>query len=81
MDQQKNPSRVAEFWAAPDAALFDQKAVAQVISRSEAWCERTRHIGGGPKFLKLGGSVRYQKSDVVQWLSQFRAVSSTAEYQ
>lgn len=40
--------------------------------------EKKRITGDGPKFLKLGRSVRYREEDLEEWLSA-RVVSSTSE--
>jgi hypothetical protein len=84
MDNQRadeTARRVAQFWAAPNEALFAQKEIAPAIKKSEAWCERARICGGGPKFLKLGRGVAYRKADVVAWIDRHTPVGSTSEYQ
>lgn len=40
--------------------------------------ERFRLTGEGPKFLKLGGAVRYRRPDLDAWLDA-RAIRSTSE--
>lgn len=37
-----------------------------------------RTAGTGPRFVKVGGSVRYRRSDVDAWLEK-RTISSTSE--
>jgi hypothetical protein len=45
------------------------------------WLERKRWSGGGPDFVKAdGGQVRYQYSDLMQYMVS-RKKSSTAQYQ
>lgn len=73
-------SAVNRFWGSPDEALFFQPEIAQVLRKSEPWLERARSYGGGPKFLKLGRSVRYRKSDVLAWINSHAPVGSTSEY-
>lgn len=79
--QESDDQLVARFWAAPGEALFGQSVIAPVLDMSEQWCERARFCGGGPKFIKLGRSVVYRKSDVVAWINSHATVSSTSEYQ
>jgi excisionase family DNA binding protein len=40
--------------------------------------QKLRTNGGGPRFLKLGRSVRYREQDLEEWLAG-RVVSSTSE--
>ena len=49
------------------AALNDQQ-VAEYLSMSAASLRKWRRLGGGPKFLKIGRSVRYRREDVETWL-------------
>jgi excisionase family DNA binding protein len=71
--------RFSAFNAAPDEALFDQKTVAALRGCSEATLERDRWAGGGIPFVRIGRSVRYRKRDVLTWLEQHPALSSTSE--
>lgn len=38
-----------------------------------------RQTGGGPPYVKVGGSILYKLSDIVAWEAS-RTVSSTSEY-
>ncbi|MFC3164962.1 helix-turn-helix transcriptional regulator [Ciceribacter thiooxidans] len=42
---------------------------ATYISKSASWLNKTRMSGTGPVYLKIGGAVRYLKSDLDAWLS------------
>lgn len=48
--------------------LLDQKQLAEILGLSVKWCERKRCYGGGPKYRKIGGSVRYELSDVLEYI-------------
>ncbi|MCH7499230.1 MAG: helix-turn-helix domain-containing protein [Nitrospinae bacterium] len=48
--------------------LIDQKRVAEIFGKSPAWCARARSQGDGPAFIKIGRHVRYELSDVLEWL-------------
>jgi hypothetical protein len=40
--------------------------------------ERMRLQGNGPRYCKLGGSVRYREEDLAAWINS-RVVNSTSE--
>lgn len=48
--------------------LIDQKRVAEILGKSPAWCARARSRGDGPAFIKISRHVRYELSDVLDWL-------------
>jgi len=58
--------------------LLTQRQCAEALALSERTLERFRVSGGGPKFGRLGKSVRYRLSDVEVWLAS-RVVGSTSE--
>lgn len=70
---------VNQFWSAHEEALFPQGTLTLVTDLSHAFFERGRWAGYGPRFLKIGRSVRYRKGDVIAWLEKRQPVSSTTE--
>ena len=60
--------KVRQFDEAPDGALFDQKIVAAKLDVSTAQLEKLRWAGGGVPFVKLGRSVKYRKTDVLEFI-------------
>lgn len=58
--------------------LIDQAQLAEYLGKSQAWCERARLEGNGPKFCKLGRHVRYRAEDVAKWVNA-RLKRSTSE--
>ncbi|HEY8095884.1 MAG TPA: helix-turn-helix domain-containing protein [Methylobacter sp.] len=70
---------LAEFNGASDTTLFNQTTIAHVRDCSNATMERDRWAGGGIPFIKIGRSVKYRKSDVLQWLEQYQTQNSTSE--
>lgn len=76
---QARTNALAEFYAAHEAALFNQIMVAHIRDCSTATMERDRWSGGGIPFIKINRSVRYRKSDVLAWLEKYQAQSSTSE--
>ena len=58
--------------------IYTQSEVAEALGKSEAWAERARWNGSGPKFLKLGRRVVYRGSDLLLWIES-RVRVSTAD--
>jgi hypothetical protein len=48
--------------------IVSTKVAAAIADVSPRTLERKRVSGTGPKFLKLGKSVRYRISDIEEWL-------------
>jgi predicted DNA-binding transcriptional regulator AlpA len=62
--------------------LLDQKQVAEILGKSESWCERSRWRGDGPAYRKIGRHVRYELSDVLAFIkSKPKTTSSHKEGQ
>jgi predicted DNA-binding transcriptional regulator AlpA len=49
--------------------LLDEKQLARTLNISVASARRWRLLNQGPKFLKIGASVRYRPEDVDGWLA------------
>jgi len=58
--------------------LLSQRDAARLLSLSTRTLERMRVSGLGPRFIKLGNSVRYRETDLEQWIAS-RSVASTSE--
>ena len=56
--------------------LFDTKTLVNAFGLTVAWAEHSRWKGTGPKFIRIGGAVRYKREDVLEWIEQ-RTCSST----
>ena len=41
---------------------------ADFIGKSISWLNKSRMSGTGPVYLKIGGAVRYERSDLDAWL-------------
>lgn len=48
--------------------LLTTEQTAERIGKSKSWVEHARQTGEGPKYLKIGISVRYRPEDVSSWL-------------
>lgn len=60
----------ADILTTPEAATY--------VRLGKPTLERFRISGAGPQFCKLGGAVRYRKTDLDEWLAS-RVVRSTSE--
>ena len=47
----------------------DEKYLAESLAVSISTVRRWRQLGKGPKFVRLGKSVRYRLGDVEQWIA------------
>jgi predicted DNA-binding transcriptional regulator AlpA len=52
-----------------ERALLDEKQLARTLNISVASARRWRLLNQGPRFLKIGASVRYRPEDVDAWLA------------
>ena len=50
--------------------LLTEKEVAGLICITQRALQNWRLRGGGPEFVKIGRSVRYQRSDVMQFINE-----------
>jgi excisionase family DNA binding protein len=52
-----------------DEPLLTTRELADVLRRSESTIRYWRHIGFGPKGVKVGRGVLYRRADVEAWLA------------
>lgn len=62
-----------------DVVLLDQKEVARILKKSEAWLERSRWDGKGPPYRKIGRHVRYPKDALLEWIASHSLQTSTSQ--
>ena len=58
--------------------LLTQRQASEMLALSERTLERFRVSGLGPKFVRIGRSIRYRHCDVEEWTAS-RVVGSTSE--
>lgn len=58
--------------------ILNTKEAANYVRLGKPTLERFRISGDGPPYAKLGGAVRYRRSDLDAWLSS-RLIRSTSE--
>lgn len=54
------------------------KEAAAYVRLGKPTLDRLRVMGGGPRYCKIGGAVRYRRADLDAWLES-KLVSSTSE--
>jgi excisionase family DNA binding protein len=59
-----------EFWSSD--------YVAALVGLTRNTLEKWRVRGQGPPFVKLGGRVRYRRSDVLAWIEENTKAATTA---
>ena len=59
-------------------ALLTTAEVADQLQVAEITLRKWRLAGTGPRFVRCGANVRYQKSDLEAWIAS-RTVASTSE--
>jgi predicted DNA-binding transcriptional regulator AlpA len=66
----------------PTGPYLKTEQAAEYLGLKKATLEFYRSRGGGPRFLKLGGTraVRYLRADLDEWARRRRTFRSTADY-
>jgi predicted DNA-binding transcriptional regulator AlpA len=61
------------------AELLNERDVARITGLSVASVRRWRLLRQGPKYLKIGASVRYKAEDLTEWLESRPSGGGDAE--
>ena len=54
--------------SASDSPMISTREAAKITGLSHRTLEKKRRHGTGPRFCRLGGAVRYRRSDVEAWI-------------
>jgi excisionase family DNA binding protein len=65
--------------AGKDDLFLTPKEAAAYLRVSKSYLDKLRVYGGGPRFLRFGRKILYQKSDLNFWAGE-RCFGSSAEY-
>jgi predicted DNA-binding transcriptional regulator AlpA len=57
--------------------LLKPEEAGDYVGFTEGWLAKLRMRGDGPKFIKLGRKVRYQRNDLDQWIAAGRSASTS----
>ncbi len=74
-DYTRNPKKCAET----NRAYFTEKEVAERLNMSVKWLQKMRGAGGGIKYSKFGGAVRYPIEEIERFERESRR-NHTSEY-
>lgn len=56
---------------------FTETETAKFLRLSARTLQRHRRLGTGPKFVKLGGRIRYRVRDVAEWTNAHTHLSTS----
>lgn len=59
--------------------LFTEKEAAQYLIRSPSSLRRARKTGIGPKFVRIGRSIRYAKTELDNYILSCGTISGPSE--
>jgi predicted DNA-binding transcriptional regulator AlpA len=59
-------------------AQMREGKITVLLRVSQSWLAKARMRGDGPPFVKIGRSIRYRESDLLQWMKS-RTHLSTSE--
>ena len=63
--------------SSPAVFLLDERQAAGRLCLAVRTLQKWRVTGGGPRFVKLGRSVRYRQSDLDQWVRERQRTSTS----
>ena len=59
--------------------FIDEKKAAKITGYSRYWFQQKRWQGGGPPYLKIGHTVRYALSDLLNWMNSHGIRRNTSQ--
>ncbi|WP_026941512.1 helix-turn-helix transcriptional regulator [Hellea balneolensis] len=60
--------------------LMTEKEAASLICYTPRALQNWRLRGGGPKYVKIGRSVRYQRSDVLEFIEERKRLHTSQTF-
>jgi excisionase family DNA binding protein len=64
---------------APPTPLLTAKEAAHYLRVSKSWLAKKRMSGDGPAYIKVGRSVRYLESALIEWMKSRRRLSTSEQ--
>lgn len=59
--------------------LMTPKEAARRLKLSTSWLAKARMRGDGPPFIKLGRSIRYSETGLMQWMKSRQRLSTSEQ--
>ncbi len=63
--------------AAPIIVLLTAKEAAKLLKVSLSWLAKARMRGDGPTYVKVGRSIRYAETALIQWMKSRQRLSTS----
>jgi predicted DNA-binding transcriptional regulator AlpA len=63
--------------AAPIIVLLTAKEAAKLLKVSLSWLAKARMRGDGPAYVKVGRSIRYAETALIQWTKSRQRLSTS----
>ena len=60
-----------------ETKLMKEQEVAKILGMSVFFLRNHRHKGGGPRYIKIGGAVRYLMPDLIEFIDKSRRASTS----
>jgi predicted DNA-binding transcriptional regulator AlpA len=65
--------------AAPIIVLLTAKEAAKLLKVSLSWLAKARMRGDGPAYVKVGRSIRYVETALIQWTKSRQRLSTSEQ--
>ena len=65
--------------AAPSIVLLTAKEAARLLKVSLSWLAKARMRGDGPTYVKIGRSIRYADTALIQWMKSRQRLSTSEQ--
>ena len=65
--------------AAPIIVLLTAKEAAKLLKVSLSWLAKARMRGDGPAYVKVGRSIRYAETALIQWTKSRQRLSTSEQ--
>jgi predicted DNA-binding transcriptional regulator AlpA len=74
------PRRALESTKSPEPErLLTPKDAAHFLRMSLSWLAKARMRGDGPTFIKVGRSIRYAETALIQWVKSRQRLSTSEQ--
>jgi hypothetical protein len=63
----------------PIIVLLTPKEAAKILKVSLSWLAKARMRGDGPTYVKVGRSIRYAETALIQWMKSRQRLSTSEQ--